>query len=251
MRTLYNKFDKKSLANLPIVAFDKKIVVVNNTFDAEKAVDFLLKQDMLGFDTETRPSFQRGNVNQVALLQICAEDVCFLFRLNHIDIPDCLIRILTDTKITKVGLSLRDDLSVLRRRREFTPGTFIELQQFVKEFGIEDMSLQKLFANVFRQKISKNQQLTNWEADILTDKQKLYAATDAWSCIMIYKELCRLKNEGFELKVLPQEPVISDEKEASQEPVEIKLPPEGKKSSSRGRKKRVSKKREKKLKENT
>ena len=113
------------------------------------------------------------------------------------------------------------------------------------------MSLQKLFANVFRQKISKNQQLTNWEADILTDKQKLYAATDAWSCIMIYKELCRLKNEGYELKVLPQEPVVSDEKETNQEPVEIKLPPEGKKSSSRGRKKRVSKKREKKLKENT
>ena len=87
MRTLYNKFDKKDLAKLPIVVFDKKIVVINSVFEAEKAVEFLLKQPILGLDTETRPTFQRGNAHQVALLQIYAEDICFLFRLNHIDIP--------------------------------------------------------------------------------------------------------------------------------------------------------------------
>lgn len=251
MRTLYNKFDKKALANLPIVAFDKKIVVINSVFEAEKAVDFLLKQPILGLDTETRPTFQRGNAHQVALLQVYAEDICFLFRLNHIDIPDCLITLLSDTCITKVGLSLRDDISALRKRRDFTPGKFTELQQFVKEFGIQDMGLQKLFANVFQQKISKSQQLTNWEADILTDKQKRYAATDAWACVQLYNELNAIRQEGFELKIVEPDPKIGPVETEASEASKNKLPREEKNISSRRRKKRTSKKRRKTTKKET
>lgn len=251
MRTLYNKFDKKDLAKLPIVVFDKKIVVINSVIEAEKAVEFLLKQPILGLDTETRPTFQRGNAHQVALLQVYAEDICFLFRLNHIDIPDCLVTLLSDTNITKVGLSLRDDISALKKRRDFTPGKFTELQQFVKEFGIQDMGLQKLYANVFQQKISKSQQLTNWEADILSDKQKRYAATDAWACVQLYNELNAIRQEGFELKIVEPEPKIEPvEKEAS-EASKNKLPREEKNISSRRRKKRASKKRRKTTKKET
>jgi ribonuclease D len=102
-------------------------------------------------------------------------------------------RLLEDTTVPKVGLSLTDDMHQLRRLGDFETGRFIDLQNHVREVGVEDMSLQKLYANFFGQKISKRQQLTNWEADILTEPQKLYAATDAWACVMLYEELMRLE----------------------------------------------------------
>ena len=105
----------------------------------------------------------------------------------------------------KIGLSWKDDLTMLRRRKDFQPGEFVELQEFVRRFGIEDMSLQKLYANVFQQKISKSQRMTNWDADELSEAQKKYAATDAWACIRLYAELCRMKQEGYHLIVLPEE----------------------------------------------
>jgi ribonuclease D len=112
-----------------------------------------------------------------------------------------VIRLLEDTTVPKIGLSLRDDLMMLGRRAEFSRGRFIDLQNHVEEIGVEDMSLQKLYANFFGQKISKRDRLSNWEAEILKDKQKVYAATDAWACIMLYEELMRLEQTGdYELK---------------------------------------------------
>lgn len=107
-----------------------------------------------------------------------------------------IIRLLEDTKVPKIGLSLHDDIAMLHKIADFKPGNFIDLQQHVKEIGIEDLSLQKLYANFFGQKISKTQRLTNWEADVLNDRQKIYAATDAWTCIKLYEELQRLKQTG-------------------------------------------------------
>lgn len=106
------------------------------------------------------------------------------------------MRLLEDETVPKVGLSLHDDILMLHKLADFKPGNFIDLQDHVGEIGIEDKSLQKLYANVFGQKISKGQRLTNWEADVLNDGQKLYAATDAWACIMLYDELERLKESG-------------------------------------------------------
>jgi ribonuclease D len=164
-----------------------------------------MRQSLLGFDTETRPSFVRGKLNKVSLLQVCTEDVCFLFRLNQLGMPQCLIKLLEDRKITKVGLSLHDDLHSLNQRERFNAGTFIDLQNLAKEMGIQDMSLQKLYANIFGQKISKGQQLSNWDADNLNEAQKLYAATDAWACIQLYREMKRMQEEGFELEVKSEE----------------------------------------------
>ena len=147
---------------------------------------------MLGVDTETRPSFRRGFQFSVALLQVSADDICFLFRLNHLGLSPSVIQLLEDTTTPKIGLSWHDDLNGLHKLGNFTPGYFIDLQNHVKEIGIEDLSLQKLYANMFGQKISKRQQLSNWERDILDEKQKLYAATDAWACLQLYKELKRL-----------------------------------------------------------
>ena len=169
------------------------MVVLTET-EAEKAVDYLLSADILGIDSETRPVFCKGKHHKVALLQVSTHDVCFLFRLNLIGMPPCIIRLLEDTTVTKVGLSLHDDFMMLHKRTDFTTGKFIDLQNIVQEFGIEDLSLQKLYANLFHERITKREQLSNWEASILSDKQKLYAATDAWACIQIYERLRALRS---------------------------------------------------------
>ena len=193
MKTIYNKYDKKLIPSLPLAEFEGRIVVVLTKGEADRAVDFLLSQQQLGIDTETRPSFQRGRQHRVALLQVSTSDICFLFRLNHTGLTPAIKRLLEDQTVQKIGLSLHDDINSLHKLGDFEPGLFIDIQSHVQELGIEDLSLQKLYANLFGQKISKRQQLSNWEADILNDKQKLYAATDAWACINIYNELLRLK----------------------------------------------------------
>jgi len=196
MRVIQAKYDKQKIQELPCVRFEGRIIVIFTERDADKAVDYLMRQPLLGIDTETRPSFQKGRTHQVALLQVATPDTCFLFRLNKIGIPDSVIRLLEDTTITKVGLSLQDDMHMLNLRRSFVPGTFVELQKEVKDIGIDDNSLQKIYANLFGGRISKNQQLSNWEADILTEAQQRYAATDAWACIKIHEEVARMKQSG-------------------------------------------------------
>lgn len=195
MRVIQDKYDKEKIQTLPCVHFKGRIIVIFTERDANKAVDYLMKQPVLGFDTETRPSFKKGQSHQVALLQVATHDTCFLFRLNKIGVTDSVVRLLEDKDITKVGLSLQDDMRMLNQRRAFTPGTFVELQKEVKDIGIEDNSLQKIFANLFGGKIAKGQQLSNWEAEILSEAQQRYAATDAWACIKIHEEVARMKRE--------------------------------------------------------
>lgn len=195
-KTIYSKYDKTKIAGLEPVLFEGRVVVVVSSSEAERAVRYLLSQDILGIDTETRPSFRKGTVHQVSLLQVSSKTVCFLFRLNHTGLTPAIKELLEDVSVPKIGLSLRDDLMMLHRLGDFEPGNFIDLQHHVREIGVEDLSLQKLYANFFSRKISKRQRLTNWEADILSDKQKYYAATDAWACIMLYEELQRLEQTG-------------------------------------------------------
>ena len=197
-KIIYSKYDKTKIGGLPRAVFEGRIVVVTTEREAEKAVDYLLSQPILGIDTETRPAFKKGQINSVALLQVSSYDTCFLFRLNRMGMPATVVRLLEDKMVPKVGISLHDDMLALNRRTEFKQeaGYYIDLQKLVEEVGIEDKALQKLYANFFGQKISKKEQLSNWEAVELTDSQKLYAATDAWSCIMLYDELMRLEQTG-------------------------------------------------------
>ena len=195
-KTIYHKYDKQRIPDLPKVLFEGRIIVILTESEAQKAVDYLLSQPILGVDTETRPSFKKGRVNKVALLQVASHEICFLFRLNQLGISPAVKRLLEDKSVPKIGLSWHDDLNMLHKSGEFETGYFIDLQNHVREIGVEDLSLQKLYANFFGQKISKRERLTNWEADILNDKQKQYAATDAWACIMLYEELMRLEETG-------------------------------------------------------
>ena len=200
-KSLWDRLYKEQMKFLPRALFDGRVFVVQTEQEARKAVSYLLDQPVLGFDTETRPTFRPGPMNEVALLQVATNDICFLFRLNRMGITDSLVRLLTAKSVKRVALSWRDDTNQLRRRRQFEMGQFIELQNYVRRFGIEDASLQKLYANVFGQKISKSQQLSNWEADVLTEAQKRYASTDAWACLRLYEELERLEQTNdWELK---------------------------------------------------
>lgn len=209
MKILKDKYDKKKVGTLPRVQFEGRIITIINEGESNKAVDYLLSKDILGIDTETRPSFKRGVTHSVALLQVSTEDTCFLFRLNRMGITDSIKRLLEDCSVPKIGLSLHDDLRMLSKRCEFTPGRYIEIQKEIKEIGIQDMSLQKIYANVFGQKISKNQQLSNWEADSLSEAQQRYAATDAWACIQIYKEIDRLKkSKDYILDITPVDDAV-------------------------------------------
>ncbi len=178
---------------MPTVVFEGRIITIDTVADTDKAVKALSNETFLGIDTETRPSFRKGVQHEVSLIQLSTADTCFLIRLNRVGIPDSLISLLENQEITKIGLSLHDDYQALCRRREFKAGGFFDLQKHVGEFGIEEKSLQKIFAIVFGKRISKSQQLTNWENDVLTDKQKLYAATDAWACLEIYNRLEQTK----------------------------------------------------------
>ena len=200
-KTIYNKFDKATINALPLVEYPYKINVILNKYEAERAVDYLLTCDILGVDTETKPAFRRGQNHKVALLQVATREQCFLFRLNHLGLPQSIIRLLSNRMVPMVGLSWHDDIMSLHRRAEFTPGWFIDIQDIIGNIGIEDKSLQKLYANLFGEKISKRQRLTNWETDVLSDKQKEYAAIDAWACINLYDEIMRLMATGdYELK---------------------------------------------------
>lgn len=193
MKQIKKTITKAEIAAMPKVLFPGRIFVIYTESEAEKAVAYLKDQRIVGVDTETRPSFKRGTTHKVALLQISTQDTCFLFRLNRIGMPDSLQEFLMSDTL-KIGLSLKDDFNSLRKRENVHPdrGNWIELQDYVGRFGIADRSLQKIFANLFGQKISKSQRLSNWEADVLSEGQKLYAATDAWACVEIYNCLTEL-----------------------------------------------------------
>ena len=192
-----NTIDKAEIAGMTKVEFPGRIFVIYTEAEADKAIAFLKNQPIVGVDTETRPSFKRGMSHKVALMQISTEDTCFLFRLNRIGMPASLQEFLQSDTM-KVGLSLKDDFQVIRRRKyvHAEEGNWIELQDYVARFGIEDRSLQKIYANLFGQKISKSQRLSNWEAETLSESQQQYAAIDAWACVKIYNCLSEMERTG-------------------------------------------------------
>ncbi|MBB4037127.1 ribonuclease D [Dysgonomonas hofstadii] len=186
---MVNTISKEQLSVLPQETFSGRIIIIQSEAEAEKACAYLEKYNAIGFDTETRPAFKKGVSHKIALMQLSTDDTCFLFRLNVIGLPDCLGNILINPAIKKIGLSLKDDFSAIHKRKPIVPSNFIELQSFVKDYGIEDNGLQRIYGILFEKRISKGQRLSNWEADTLSDAQKMYAAIDAWACLKIYKEL--------------------------------------------------------------
>ena len=188
--------EKEEIKEMPKVTFPGQIHIVNTPWEAEKAIAFLRNYSLLGIDSETRPSFNMGQIHKVALLQVASVKDCFLFRLNLLGLTVPIITLLETPHIIKVGLSLKDDFMMLHKRAPFEQHNCIELQDYVREFGITDKSHQKIYAILFEEKITKSQRLSNWEAEELSIPQQLYAATDAWACLKIYQLLEDIKSSG-------------------------------------------------------
>jgi ribonuclease D len=203
---LRNKITKEEVNTLPVVIFDGKITLVDDLSKVYSAIQELRKNTIVGIDTETKPSFTRGTHHKVSLVQISSLDHCFLFRLNLIDFPAALAEFLSDKDVLKIGLSLRDDLIGLYKRHIFKPAGFIDIQTIAKNYGIMELSLQKIYAILFGSKISKSQRLTNWENTELSEQQLRYAATDAWASLKIYLQLMQEKKlSKNEIDALVQE----------------------------------------------
>jgi ribonuclease D len=186
---MVNTITKEELSGLAQEKFTGRIIVVQTIDEALKAKAYLSGFNAIGFDTETRPAFKKGVSHQIALMQLSTEDTCFLFRLNHIGLPDCLAEVLVNPAIKKIGLSLKDDFTAIHKRKPLSPVNFYDIQSFIQDYGIEDLGLQRIYGILFEKRISKGQRLSNWEADVLSDAQKLYAALDAWACLRIFNEL--------------------------------------------------------------
>ena len=185
--------DKAAIQTLPVTFFEGDVIVVDHPDMVADAAAYLRQHTVLGVDTEARPSFKRGVHYPTALVQVATLERCYLFRLTHVGMPQELADIFANSNICKVGLAFKDDLTGLKRRRNFKPTNCIDLQTIVCKYGIMELGLQKIFAIIFSKKISKAQQLTNWENSYLTPEQARYASTDAWATLKIYLELQKTK----------------------------------------------------------
>jgi len=181
--------DKNKIANYPLKSFEGEIEVITKEDQIDQAVSVLNREKILGFDTETRPSFTKGKKNKVALLQLSTQEKAFLFRLNSIDLTPNLAELLSNDSILKIGAAIHDDIKDLKKLFPFTDAGFIDLQSYVKQFDIESFGVKKMSALVLGFRISKSQQVSNWENKLLTESQIKYAATDAWVCLEIYNKL--------------------------------------------------------------
>ena len=179
----------EELEKYELSCFKGEIALVEDMKSFNFVFPRLLGSEVLGFDTETRPSFRRGRKNKVSLIQLANDELACLIRINRIGIPPELAKLLASQNVIKAGVAVHDDIRFLKRVKGFSPSGFVDLQKFVRDYGIQVSGLKKLCAIVLGFKISKRQQVTDWEAEQLTDAQKVYAATDAWVCYQIYRKL--------------------------------------------------------------
>ncbi|GMQ24931.1 3'-5' exonuclease [Algoriphagus sp. oki45] len=186
---------KEEINELPLGQFEGEIFLIDHPEDVGEVVDFLEDQDIIGFDTETKPSFRKGQFNHVSLLQLSTATQAFLFRLNSIGFPNELRSLLEKDNLIKVGAAVHDDIKALRKlTNSFHPASFFDLNDELKKVGFHNVGVRNLSGMVLKIRISKSEQVSNWEAERLTEKQLRYAATDAWACLEIYKVL---RDEGF------------------------------------------------------
>ena len=208
----------EEIEQLSPAAFPGRIEVIDSIgLDFFRAVRYLRRQSVIGFDTESRPCFSPNQPHYgVSLLQLSGKERAFLFRIKMMgDIPKALRKILSDEKILKVGAAVNDDVRGLEKHHDFTPKSFVDLQTIVWEYGIKDKSVKKMAAIILGIRISKTQQLSNWEAEKLSEAQQSYAATDAWVCREMYlKLLSSEKNPLTPEQMLPNPPKnVTDDKD--------------------------------------
>jgi len=184
-----NEISKEDVASLDLIQYEGPIRVIDSMELFDQEIQRISRQTHLGFDTETRPSFKKGKMHPTSLIQIATLDQAWIIRVNLLGYPGKLLKLLSDEAPLKIGLGLQDDLRRLRADFQFEPGGFLDLQNYVPAFGIDEKGLKKISGIVLNRRISKAQQVSNWEAEVLSEAQLRYAATDAWICLMIYRQL--------------------------------------------------------------
>ncbi len=186
---------KEEISNLPLGQFEGEIYLIERQDQLEDAVEFLQDQKLIGFDTETKPAFRKGQINPVSLLQLSTSEHAFLFRLKSVGFPPILRNLLEKENLVKVGAAVHDDLKALRKLTDsFHPQSFFDLNDELKKVGFHNVGVRNLSGMVLKIRISKSEQVSNWDADKLTEKQLRYAATDAWACLEVFQVL---KEEGY------------------------------------------------------
>jgi ribonuclease D len=189
------KISKEEINQLVLGQFEGEIFLIEDLDDVEEVADFLSQHPIIGFDTETKPAFKKGVINQVSLLQLSTSSQAFLFRTHKTGFPDLIRNVLEKEHIIKVGAAVHDDIKGLAKlTNSFYPNSFFDLNDELKKVGFENVGVRNLCGMVLNMRISKSEQVSNWEAENLTQKQQRYAATDAWACLEIYK---KLKIEGY------------------------------------------------------
>lgn len=189
MSNFASTIDKEQLQSLETAVFSGKIVLLDAEEISPELEEIFRAEKLWGFDTESKPVFKKGAKNRIALIQMATKDTCYLVRLSK-QFPPVLTEIFNNPEVMKVGLSSKDDFLQLRSIcKDLKPQNVVELQSMVKSYGIEELSLQKIYAILFGQRISKTQRLSNWQAPELSEAQQQYAAMDAWSVREIYLKL--------------------------------------------------------------
>ncbi|MDF1575747.1 MAG: 3'-5' exonuclease domain-containing protein 2 [Bacteroidales bacterium] len=184
-----SEISKEEVAALELIQYEGPIYLIDSRKAFEQEIGQIARQPVLGFDTETRPSFKKGKFYPTSLIQISSLDRAWILRVNRIGYPGKLLDLLSGEIPLKIGLGLQDDLRRLRADFQFEPKGFLDLQQYVQAFRIDEKGLKKISGIVLNRRISKSQQVSNWDADVLSEAQLRYAATDAWICLMIYNSL--------------------------------------------------------------
>ncbi|UCS91889.1 3'-5' exonuclease domain-containing protein 2 [Echinicola marina] len=184
------KIAKEEVNELPLGHFEGDIMLIEDEKLVPEAIQELRKHRLIGFDTETRPSFRKGVKYDVSLLQLSTPEKAFLFRLNHVGFPSEVKMLLEDPNRVKIGAAVRDDIKALKKLDpSFKQASFFDLNEELKKVGFHNVGVRNLSAMVLNIRISKSEQVSNWEAEKLSMKQQLYAATDAWACLEIFEEL--------------------------------------------------------------
>ncbi|MBQ1938566.1 MAG: 3'-5' exonuclease domain-containing protein 2 [Bacteroidales bacterium] len=230
----------EEIVKLPYLSFPGRVQVITEEGEEfDEAIAYLSSREILGFDTETRPCFSPNQPrSQVSLLQLSSGERAFLFRLKTLKLKEALRDVLSNPNILKIGAAVKDDIRALQRLGFFNPAGFVDLQQIVWQWGVRDKSVKKMSALILGVRISKTQQLSNWEAPVLSESQIKYAATDAWVCEEMYKKLQQSEKNPLPPDPLPEPKVV--EPATSVEPVKESKPKCKNKRKYKKKKKKTS-----------
>ncbi len=205
------KISSEIINELDPINFKGNITVISSKSELPTVYDIIKKAKRIGFDTESRPSFKKGQEFPVSIIQLSLEDEAYIFKLKSLGFCDELKDILSDENIEKIGVGVKEDIRRLKKLGDFNPANFIDLAEIAKKKGLIQCGLKALTARYLCKKLVKSSQTTNWAKNSLTCMQLTYAATDAWICLQLLEPLTLDDTDYFHLRKLEEEAIKDKE----------------------------------------